>query len=79
MVSRLKVGRLLLGGDAAHIHSPGYEAKLTGMGSTELVRAMREGDWNVVEGAYFDCWSSFRHVLRPFAIPPHWMRFRSMD
>jgi 2-polyprenyl-6-methoxyphenol hydroxylase-like FAD-dependent oxidoreductase len=22
MVSRLKVGRLLLGGDAAHIHSP---------------------------------------------------------
>jgi hypothetical protein len=58
---------------------PGYEAKLSGMGSTELVRAMREGDWNVVEGAYFDCWSSFRHVLRPFAIPPHWRRFRSMD
>jgi hypothetical protein len=32
---------------------PGYEAKLSGMGSAELVRAMREGDWNVVEGAYF--------------------------
>jgi hypothetical protein len=25
---------------------PGYEAKLSGMGSAELVRAMREGDWN---------------------------------
>jgi hypothetical protein len=58
---------------------PGYEAKLSGMGSAELVRAMREGDWNVVEGAFFDCWSDFRHALRPFTIPPHWMRFRSMD
>jgi hypothetical protein len=58
---------------------PGYEAKLSGMGSAELVRAMREGDWNVVEGAFFDCWSNFRHVLRPFTIPQHWMCFRSMD
>jgi hypothetical protein len=58
---------------------PGYEAKLSGMGSAELVKAMREGDWSVVEGAFFDCWSNFRHVLRPFTVPEHWMRFRSMD
>ena len=42
---------------------PGYEAKLSGMGSAELVRAMREGDWNVVEGAFFDCWSNFPYCL----------------
>src|SRR6516225_4864275 len=58
---------------------PGYEAELSGIGSAELVKAMREGDWNVVEGAFFECWSNFRHVLRPFTIPPRWMRFRSMD
>ena len=39
---------------------PGYEAKLSGMGSAELVRGMREGDWNVVEGAFFDCWRNLR-------------------
>jgi hypothetical protein len=58
---------------------PGYEAKLSGMGSAELVKAMREGAWSVVEGAFFDCWSSFRHVLWPFTVPTHWLRFRSMD
>ena len=40
---------------------------------------MREGDWNIVEGAFFDCWSESRHVLRPFEMPAHWMRFRSAD
>jgi len=30
-------------------------------------------------GAFFDCWSGTRHVIKPFAIAPEWMRFRSMD
>lgn len=58
---------------------PGYEARLSGLGSDALVKAMRDGDWTVVEGAFFDCWSVARHVVRPFAIPESWMRFRSMD
>ena len=33
---------------------PGYRVRLRGLGSTALVRAMEEGDWNVVEGAFFD-------------------------
>ena len=58
---------------------PGYEARLEGLGSRELVAAMRWGDWDVVEGAFFDCFDRRKHVLTPFAIPYHWLRFRSMD
>lgn len=58
---------------------PTYRARLRGLGSVALVRAMEEGDWSVVEGAFFDCWSSQRHVVRPFPIPQWWMRFRSFD
>ena len=58
---------------------PSYRAKLHGLGSEALVRAMEQGDWNVVEGAYFDCWATERYVIRPFPIPEHWLRFRSGD
>lgn len=58
---------------------PTYEAKLQGLGSEALVKAKRYGDWNIVEGAYFDCWDASKHILKPFPIPSHWMRFRSFD
>ncbi len=58
---------------------PGYEMRLEGLGSAALVQAMRWGDWDVVEGAFFDCWDSKRHVVRPFEIPEDWVRFRSGD
>jgi hypothetical protein len=58
---------------------PGYEDRLSGLGSESLVRAMRWGDWNVVEGAFFDNFSEERHVLRPFEIPDDWLRFRAGD
>lgn len=57
----------------------GYVATLQQAGSTELVRAWLEGDWDVVDGAFFDCWSHKKHVLRPVELPEHWMRFRSGD
>jgi hypothetical protein len=28
------------------------------------VRAWLEGDWSVVEGAYFDCWRHEQHVVQ---------------
>lgn len=58
---------------------PGYEARLSGLGSESLVRAMRDGDWDIVEGAFFDNFIASRHVVRPFEIPEHWLRFRSGD
>jgi len=58
---------------------PSYRSKLRGLGSAALVKAMEEGDWNVVAGAFFDCWATDRHVIDPFAIPNHWTRFTSFD
>jgi hypothetical protein len=49
------------------------------VGSDTLVRAWLEGDWTVIEGAYFDCWRYEQHVPEPFEVPAHWARFRSMD
>lgn len=59
-------------------NDPGYVGNLHLAGSEQLVRAWLEGDWNVIEGAFFDTWSS-RNVLRPFTVPADWTRFRSFD
>lgn len=56
-----------------------YIANLQMTGSANLVRAWLEGDWSVIEGAFFPEWSNEKHVISPFVIPPHWLRFRSMD
>jgi len=42
-------------------------------------RQLVNGDWDVVPGSYFDCFSTLIHVVKPFTIPEHWMRFRSID
>ncbi len=56
-----------------------YVANLFQVGSENLVRAWLEGDWSVIEGAFFDCWSNAKHIVQPFKIPDHWVRIRSMD
>lgn len=56
-----------------------YVASLYQSGSEELVKAWLFGDWSVVEGAFFDCWDPQKHVIRPFKVPKHWVRFRSLD
>ena len=60
-------------------NDPLYVAKLQQSGSAQLVRAWLEGDWSIVEGAFFDNWSSARNVVEPFAVPADWTRFRSLD
>lgn len=69
--SRLENNQLLMRAD------PDYVNRLYLVGKKELVDAWLEGDWNAIEGTFFD-WGS-RHVLKPFPVPGHWMRFRSMD
>lgn len=58
---------------------PTYEDRLEGLGSEALVSAMRWGDWNVIEGAFFDNFDAKRHVIRPVTLPSDWMRFRAGD
>lgn len=56
-----------------------YVAGLHLVGSEALVRAWLDGDWNAVEGAFFDVWQSTRNIVKPFPVPEHWMRYRSFD
>jgi hypothetical protein len=56
-----------------------YVNQLKASGSKELVKAWLEGDWSVIEGAFFDCWDSAQHVIRPFEVPKDWLRFRAAD
>ena len=65
--------------DNPHIDTDDYEGKLSGLGSRELVRAMRHGDWSIVAGAFFDILAEDKHKLPRFTPPKHWTRFRSMD
>ena len=57
---------------------PEYINNLYLVGSAQLVQAWLDGDWNAVEGAFFDGWS-VRNVVSPFEIPDDWLRFRWMD
>lgn len=65
--------------DNPHVDQEKYEGKLQGLGSKELVRAMRYGDWNIIAGAFFDNIREDKHKLPGFTPPDHWTRFRSMD
>lgn len=65
--------------DNPHIDAEDYEGKLLGLGSKELVRAMRFGEWDIVAGAFFDILTERVHKLPAFTPPKHWTRFRSMD
>jgi hypothetical protein len=58
---------------------PGYAGKVSGLGSPELVKAMRDGNWNVVAGAYFPEFSTEHHVIPPRSLPTYWQKFRSFD
>jgi hypothetical protein len=56
----------------------GYAAQFGNL-PDHIQRQLRDGDWNVVPGAFFDCFDSQEHVIKPFAIPDHWTCFRSVD
>ncbi len=59
-------------------NDPAYVPRLQQSGSASLVRAWLEGDWSVIEGAFFDKWSA-RNIVAPFAVPGDWTRVRSFD
>lgn len=71
--SKLSENRMLMRND------PDYVNRLYLVGSEQLVKAWLDGDWTAVEGAYFDCFSLTKHVVRPFTIPDDWTRFLSFD
>lgn len=61
-------------------NDPDYADRLHGLGNEALVRAMLDGDWDIVAGGAFDdVWRRDVHVVRPFLIPQSWSVDRSFD
>lgn len=64
-----------------------YLDKLSGSGSPELVRALREGDWNIAAGGYFASFSRPLYdgevepacVIAAITPPPSWRIVRAFD
>jgi hypothetical protein len=60
-------------------NDPDYADRLSGLGDSALVKAMLDGDWNIVSGgALDDVWSD-RAIVPRFAIPSSWPVDRSFD
>ena len=78
-LSRVFIPAKVTDNPALLANDPNYVAKLKASGTPQLVRAWLEGDWNVIEGAFFPEFSTARHVISPFVIPHDWTKFRSMD
>ena len=60
-------------------NDPGYIGRLKGMGSPKLVKALLEGKWDQIIGAFFEIFDTDLHVVQPFAVPASWPRIRSFD
>ena len=61
-------------------NDPDYADKLEGLGNPELIRAMLNGDWDIVAGGMLDdLWRRAVHVIEPFPIPASWHVDRAFD
>lgn len=56
-----------------------YKKKLDAIPDLSLRRALRNGDWDVFSGQVFTTWRRDKHVVEPFSIPDHWVRWFSYD
>ncbi len=66
--------------DNPSLDKDAYEANLSGLGAKHLVKAMRDGNWNIVAGGMFDdLWTEAVHEVQPFMIPASWKIDRSFD
>ena len=58
---------------------PTYADRLRGLGSDSLVKAMLDGDWNIVAGSAYEKLSRKTHCIEPFIPPDDWLCFGSFD
>ena len=58
---------------------PAYADRLKGLGADTLVRAMLDGDWDIIAGQAFEKLRKSVHAVEPFAPPEDWMVFGSLD
>lgn len=75
--SKISDNRLLM------VNDPTYTLRLKQSGSAALVKAWLEGNWDIVDGAFFDGFDPLLHVLDTQAfralLNPNMLRFRAFD
>jgi len=72
--SRVTDNKILMDND------PQYIERLKQVGADWLVAAWLEGDFNAAPDTFLGgIWNDERHICKPFDIPDHWKRFRSLD
>jgi len=64
--------------DNPHIDK-GYEKVLNAIADPNRRRAMRDGDWDAMVGAFFPQYSRMRHVVPAFKPPVEWQRYCGID
>lgn len=61
-------------------NDPNYLMSLESLSDPNRRRAWLEGDWDIHVGSFLEgVWQPSKHVVEPFAIPPTWKVWRSMD
>jgi hypothetical protein len=58
---------------------PTYADRLRGLGTDSLVRAMLDGDWDIVAGMAFEKLRRDVHCIEPLTPPQDWLCFGSFD
>jgi len=59
-------------------NDPTYEIRLKAL-PPSLYKAYRFGDWDTIEGQFFEEFDRRVHVVQPFSIPKTWRKFCCMD
>lgn len=59
-------------------HDQGYVQMLQNL-PDDLRAAWLDGNWDVFAGQYFVEFDRDLHVVKPFVIPSHWRRYRTLD
>lgn len=58
---------------------PHYADRLRGLGAESLVRALLDGDWNIIAGQAFEKLRQSVHCIDSFVPPEEWLCFGSFD
>jgi len=58
---------------------PDYSNRLKGLGADSLVRAMLDGDWDIIAGQAFEKLRRDVHCVEPLEPPEDWLVFGSFD
>ena len=59
-------------------NDPGYLKRLEALPEKER-KALKEGNWDIFDGQYFNEFDRKIHTIEPFDIPDNWIRYRSLD